>query len=182
MFSRKQLLFLILFLFFTSFTTDLFSALVLPDSPPQVAIDWSGIDEEDGNGSEAFSTRGERFSVYLRVLCNVEQGYNITFHSANAKRKNSSRLTKGSDRIDYTAKLITRRIKNANVVKSSLELKKSRPSVEVNFFRGKLPLDGGKNQANVIELELKLSKYGGTIKFKPMGIYTDIITATAALN
>lgn len=159
-----------------------FSALVLPTSPPRVAIDWSRINEMDGDGAASFTSRGDIINVSLRVLCNVERGYNITFHANNAHQTNKSRLRRGSRGIIYGAMLITTGIKDANVVKSSLDLKNAGvTSVEVNFVGGVLPLNGS-TQANNIRLRLKLSGYGSTPRLVPVGIYTDVITATAALN
>ena len=166
----------------TLFSDFSFGALVLPKNPAQVVIDWSGIDEVDGAGAEIFSYRGETITATLRVLCNKKQGYNITFHSSNAYQADRSLLVSGSNQIDYRATMDTTGIQNANVIKSSLDLQNaSNTSIEVDFFRGVIPMDGN-TQANRIDFHLTLSSYGATIKLKPMGTYTDVITAIAALN
>ena len=122
-------------------------------------------------------------SATLSVLCNTKKGYSIIFHAANACSPNESSLAMDSYQIPYTATMITNGIRNANIVRSSLNLQDpNEVSVEVNFNEGVLPQDGN-TEANEIVLQLSLANQaGGSLRLLPMGTYTDIITATAALN
>lgn len=147
---------------------------------PMYAMDWDGIDDMNGDGSLQFNNMGEQQMATLKILCNSEPGYRITFHSQNALNTNTGLLVNGMHSVPYTVMMDTSGILGANIDLSSFVLNDpSMPSVDVNFFGGVLPLDGA-TQANEIMLTISLPPFDGILR--PVGIYADVITATLALN
>ena len=159
------------------------AVIVLTPSPPdETAIDWDGIDAMDGDGTVSFFDLGDTISVTLRVLCNQKAGYKLYLHSNNATAANESWLKKGTDQIRYTALMDVSGVLDARIATNSLDLLNgSTASLDVTFKRRNdvIPLDGN-TEANEIRLDLTLDSSQGVLH--PMGVYSDVITATVAIN
>jgi hypothetical protein len=171
------LLFLILFFV----PTPQLSALTLPNAPPKVvAIDWDGMEDMDGDGTESFMNLGETITASLHILCNTNKGYNITFSSSNATAATASNIANGGNLIQYTGSIDLSGILHGNISTNSLDLTGSAQSLKVRFNRGQdvMPMDS--STANIVLLSLTLDGFQGALF--PMGTYTDVITTTAAVN
>ncbi|SCA64198.1 hypothetical protein SCG7086_CO_00010, partial [Chlamydiales bacterium SCGC AG-110-P3] len=152
---------------------NLSAALALKRTPKEVAIDWSGMDENDGHGSDSWSAPGETINVTLSVLCNARKGYNLTFHSNNAVDSTHSLLkhTSNQNQIGYMAVLDVSGVQDAIISKSTLELLDAgTPSVIVTFRKKGmvLPKKGDVN-ANLVRLDLTLDPVSSLL---PVGTYT----------
>ena len=173
----------LLYILFSFSTMQLQAVIILPLFPAQTALDWSGIDEYDGDGSEHFTYIGEQITATLTVLCNRYSGYSLYLSSPTAHKKRRAYLENGSDQIEYRISMDTSGVHQANITRENLNLKNdNQADLSVNFYGGSLPRHGGFS-GNVIQLHLTLrDSNSGSQRLHTMGTYTDQITATIAMN